>query len=316
MKRKIFAICAAAILLLAGCGGDYSGGTAGDQAETSAPSTSWTGELWDMDHANSAPPEPEEIGGAEIPGSSVYQNPDAKLIRRAELNIQTEQFEQSLEALNRLTAECGGYFESASVYGGGRRDAYADRSGAYIVRVPSEQYSQFLSGAGNLGYVTSKKESSENVGERYYDIETRLKTQRTKQERLLSLLERAETMVDIIDLENALSEVEYQIEMYSSDLKQYDALIEFATVTISLNEVGRVTQEVGETASLGRRMAAGFQASLRGLAEGFQEFLVWVSYNLFLSLVLAAVIAAAAVVGCRELKKPRAQNTGKPEEKE
>ena len=219
MKRKLFAISLAAILLLAGCGGGSK--TAEDsQAPASGATSDYEGEnylpdrenYWDMDSAETAPSEPmpappTPAGGSEP--SSVYQNPGAKLIRRAELNIQTEQFDQSLEALNQLVNNCGGYFESANLYGGGRRDAYATRSGEYVVRIPAQQYNLFLSSTGDLGYVNSKTESSEDVGTQYYDTETRLKTQRTKQERLLALLERAETMEDIISLENALSDVEY-----------------------------------------------------------------------------------------------------------
>ncbi len=324
MKRKLFAISLVAILLLAGCGGGSK--TAEDsQAPASGATSDYEGgnylpdreNYWDMDSAETAPSEPmpappTPAGGSEP--SSVYQNPGAKLIRRAELNIQTEQFDQSLEALNQLVNNCGGYFESANLYGGGRRDAYATRSGEYVVRIPAQQYNLFLSSTGDLGYVNSKTESSEDVGTQYYDIETRLKTQRTKQERLLALLERAETMEDIISLENALSDVEYQIEMYSSDLRRYDALINFSTFRIYLNEVRQITEEVGETASLGQRMAAGFQASFRDLGQGFQDLLVWVSYNLFLTAVLIGVAVAAVVVGKRELKKVHGKSGKKPEE--
>ena len=324
MKRKLFAISLAAILLLAGCGGGSK--TAEDsQAPASGATSDYEGEnylpdrenYWDMDSAETAPsdpmPAPSTPAGGSEP-SSVYQNPGAKLIRRAELNIQTEQFDQSLEALNQLVNNCGGYFESANLYGGGRRDAYATRSGEYVVRIPAQQYNLFLSSTGDLGYVNSKTESSEDVGTQYYDTETRLKTQRTKQERLLALLERAETMEDIISLENSLSDVEYQIEMYSSDLRRYDALINFSTFRIYLNEVRQITEEVGETASLGQRMAAGFQASFRGLGQGFQDLLVWVSYNLFLTAVLIGVAVAAVVVGKRELKKVHGKSGKKPEE--
>ena len=324
MKRKLFAISLAAILLLAGCGGGSK--TAEDsQAPASSATSDYEGgnylpdreNYWDMDSAETAPsepmPAPSTLAGGSEP-SSVYQNPGAKLIRRAELNIQTEQFDQSLEALNQLVNNCGGYFESANLYGGGRRDAYATRSGEYVVRIPAQQYNLFLSSTGDLGYVNSKTESSEDVGTQYYDTETRLKTQRTKQERLLALLEKAETMEDIISLENALSDVEYQIEMYSSDLRRYDALINFSTFRIYLNEVRQITEEVGETASLGQRMAAGFQASFRGLGQGFQDLLVWVSYNLFLTAVLIGVAVAAVVIGKRELKKVYGKSGKKPEE--
>ena len=112
-------------------------------------------------------------------------------------------------------------------------------------------------------------------------------------------------MEDIIVLENALSEVEYQIEQYSSELNRYDALVGFSTFYVYLNEVGRVTEEVGETASLGQRMAAGVQASFLGLGQGFQDLLIWMSYNLVLVVILAVVIAAGAVAGRRYWKDLR-----------
>lgn len=316
MKRKLFAITLTAVLLLAGCGSGggatYHGGA--DMPASSAPS----GEnYWSMDSTEGAAGEPApEMPEDAAQAGSVYQNARAKLIRRAELYIQTEQFEQSEAALDQLVSSCGGYFENRAVYGGGRRDAYADRRGEYTVRVPAEKYSQFLSSAGDLGYVTSKVESSEDVGERYYDTEARLKTQRTKQERLLALLERAESMEDIIALEGALSDVEYQIEQYSSELNRYDALIGFSTFNISLSEVGRVTQEVGDTSSLGQRMAAGFQASLRGLGQGFQDVLIWASYNIFLLIILACAAAAGVVIVRRTLKaRKKDEGQGEREDK-
>ena len=315
MKQKLFAVSLAAVLLLAGCGGGSSmsnGAAAGGDmpASSSISGGGWgENESWaEEDSWDQAMPEPEAPMDPGQ-GSTVYQRPDAKLIRRATLEIQTEQFDQSLEALNKLVDSCEGYFENSVLYSGGRLDAYASRNGEYVIRVPAEKYNQFLASAGNLGYVTHKNESTEDVGERYYDTEARLKTQRTKRDRLLALLEKAESIEDIIQLESALSDVEYQIEQYSSELNRYDALIGFSTFNVYLYEVGRVTQEVGETSSLGARMAAGFQASVRNLGEGFQDFLVWASYNIFLLAVLAAAAAAALVVGKRELKKLKKQDT-------
>ena len=315
MKKIWFAVCLAGVLLLAGCGGNEFNGDGADMLPSGSSMTSHPAgggvyepespaeEGWDM------------FGGSDT-NSPVYENPQAKLIRRAELHIQTERFDQSRQALNALVSGCGGYFENSSVYGGSYRDAYANRRGEYVVRVPAERYQSFLDSTGDLGYITNSSESTEDVGEQYYDMEARLKTQRTKQERLLSLLERAETMEDIITLEGALSEVEYQIEMYSSDLNRYDALIRYATFHITLSEVGKITQEVGETASLGARMAAGVQSSFQDLVQGVQELLIWISYHLFLTGLLAVLACVGVAVGRKKLKRwrPWRRGTERPEE--
>ena len=314
MKRKGCAACLGGGRLRAGGGGGKA--RKAITGDAMAPAGSMMTNDFSGGGAMPEPEAPEEEGwsGAwaehEESGGSVYQNPRAKLIRRAELDIQTEQFDQSVQALNTLVLDCGGYFENSSVYGGGYRDAYARRHGEYIVRVPAERYTAFLSGAGDLGYLTSSSESTEDVGEQYYDTEARLKTQRTKQERLLALLERAETMEDIIALEGALSDVELQIELYSSDLNRYDALISYATIQVYLNEVGQITQDVGETSSLGERMAAGVQSSFQGLVQGGQDLLIWMSYHLFAVLILAVLACAGVIAGRKKLEKRRLRRQG------
>ena len=320
--KKLFTLCLALTLLLcSACGGGGQNSTAaGDMAAASSGTAEYGSGGTGMDMELYEPSAPQESQSASTAGEdgSVYQNSGAKLIRRAELTIQTTQFDQAADALQALVEECGGYFENSSVYGGSYRDANARRSGEYVVRIPAEKYSEFLSASGDLGYVTQLTESSEDVGEQYYDAESRLKTQRTKQERLLELLEKAENMEDIISLENALSEVEYQIEQYTSTLNRYDALIGFSTFNIYLNEVSKVNEEVGETASLGSRMAAGFRSSVEGLVSGSRELLVWISYNFILLAVLTVAVAVGALVGWRQYRKrfPAGKKLSKGEPKD
>ena len=144
--------------------------------------------------------------------------------------------------------------------------------------------------------MTSQSEKSENVSQQYYDTEARLKAQRTKQERLLSLLEKADSMETIVALEDALSEVEYEIESLTTSLNEYDSLISYSTIELTLDEVKTITTTPGERDSLGARMAAGVQSSFRGLINGSKELLVMLSYNLVLVLVVIVIAVAAAVI--------------------
>lgn len=282
-KQKWAAVLAAALLtaLLPGCGGmsasnDMIGGV---------------GDAWANRELGESFSNGSMVAQVETP-SSVYRNPDAKLIREAELNLQTMEFDQAVEQLQALVEQLGGYFQSASLSGGSYRNVNANRSGDYVIRVPAEQYDTFLNQSGDLGYVTYRNETTENVGEQYYDTQTRLTTQKTKQERLLELLSKAGSMEDIIALESALSDVEYEIEQLSSTLNRYDSLVGFSTIYLHLNEVHQVNEQTGVADSLLQRIGKGFASSASGLVEGVQELLVWCAYHVF-----ALVIAAAALVG-------------------
>lgn len=306
MKEKkrlgLLPVVLSAVMLLSACGTNVS------MTASSAPSASAQTESSDMFSM-------EIAAAGEGQSSSVYQNTDAKLIREANLSVQTTEFEQAAASLENIVAQAGGYFQSAAVYGGSYRDVNARRSGEYTIRVPAQQYEAFLSQTGELGYVTYKNETTQNIGEQYYDTEARLKTQKTKQERLLSLLEKAETMEDIISLESALSDVEYEIEQLSSTLNRYDSLVGFSTIYLTLDEVHKVSEETGVTDSLGTRMAAGFAHSGENLVQGFQSFLIWVSYHVFGILIFAGAAAAAAVVYIRFVgRRKRAAKAKTPEE--
>jgi len=291
MKRNVkVTAMLLSFILLAGCAGAATMDAVASAPSAAAPEA--PKEMMDMALTTNSTKGQADWEGVD---SSVYYDPNAKLIREGNLNIQTTEFDLAVEELETLVHTMGGYFQNVSVHGGSYRNANANRTGEYTIRVPAEQYVQFMNQAGELGYVTYKNETTQNIGERYYDTEARLKTQKTKQERLLSLLERAETMEDIISLESALSEVEYEIEHLSSTLNRYDSLVGFSTIHLTLDEVHKVTEEAGVTNTLGQRMTMGFRSSAEGLIDGFQDLLVWISYHVFGLLIAAAVIGVGGL---------------------
>lgn len=300
MKQKKYMLLLAMVVvsvLLTSCGGAAEPAMSAPAA--SAPAMKETAADGDFEFVTDR----SSSIASEAETNPVYQDPNAKLIREADLSIQTTEFEQAVTKLEEMVVGFGGYFQNASLDGGSYRNVNATRSGDYTIRIPAEQYEVFLSQTGELGYVTYRNESTQNIGEQYYDTEARLKTQKTKQDRLLSLLSKAETMEDIITLESALSDVEYEIEQLSSTLNRYDSLVGFSTIHLYLNEVHKVSEQTGVTDTLGQRMSKGFASSLDGLVEGVQDLLVWISYHVFGLAVFAVIVAGGIVIAVRKLKK-------------
>lgn len=248
------------------------------------------------------PSMPSEPEGGLSGGESSYTDEklpslkESKLILRADLTMQSTEFDKALSSLDQLVREKGGYYESNIVQRGAYYDVNAARYGEFVIRVPQEQYHAFLSAAGTVGHIVNSSESSEDVGEVYYDTEIRLKTQQTKHERLLSLLEKATDMENIIALENALSEVEYQIERLSGTLRKYDSLVGYSTISLSLNEVLVITEQPREAVGIGGRIANAFSGGLKDMGRGLGNLAVWGAYNFFGILFFIALCAAAVLV--------------------
>ena len=109
-------------------------------------------------------------------------------------------------------------------------------------------------------------------------------------------------MEDIIALESALSDVEYEIQQYTSTLDRYDALIDFSTITLELREVARVTESPSETDGLGARLAQGFSQGWMNFCDGLGDLAVWAAYHFVGCLIFAAVVILAAVLITRRVR--------------
>ena len=248
MKKRLLPLFLALLLSLSACGSS-SGGTASSAAAGDASADNGWAEAA-MDAADTA-------GGADF--SAVRRN--AKLILNADLSLETQDFEKSAADIEKMTAEAGGYIESSGTYGD-----TGSRSANYTLRVPQEKFEQFYAQLGENMHVVSRSRSSEDVTEQYTDIETRLATLQTKHERLLSLLEKADKMEEIIALENALADCEYEIDSLTGSKRHYDDLVGFSTFYINLREVQTLTATADGT-GFGAQLTQAAKTGARGLAD-------------------------------------------------
>ncbi len=217
------------------------------------------------------------------------------MVYTASIQAETQDYDACTAALEELVDRLGGYLEYAS------SDSRGDgsRSASYTVRVPAKEFRGFLKTVGEISHVTSQDQNAENISERYYDTESRLETQKTKMERLQTLLSKAENMEDIIDLENAISETEYQIEQLTGSLRHYDSLVDFATIDVRLREVLRLSTVEEAPPTFGSRLGNAFTDGLRGFGDFLQDVAVYLAYNWTWMVLLALVILLVVKVSKR-----------------
>lgn len=281
-------LCLALLLSLAACGSatmadsnsavqEAPGLSFDSMAESAADSNGF--DYWSTFDSKTPAEAPTTASGGSAITSSLPEN--VKMIYRGYLYLESTAFDTAVSGLQALVAELGGYFESSEL---SNYSPY--RSASYVVRIPSGSYSDFCSRVGTLAQVNTQRHTSENVSEAYYDTESRLVTQRTKLERLQELLSQADKMEDIITLESAIAETELQIEQLTGTLRKYDALVDYATVELYLDEVANLSQQeqpaVGFWAQLSeafRRGTSNFvddvQRSALRFARNWVEKLIW-----------------------------------------
>ena len=221
-----------------------------------------------------------DFNGAEMPDMEVYT---------ASIELQTLEFDKAAQDIAALVESMGGYFEQKnfSNYSSGYRHA------SYTVRVPAEKFTDFCTQVGTLCHVTWQTDTAENISEQYYDTQSRLETAQIKLERLQELLKKAESMEDIITIESAISETEYEIESLSGTMRHYDALVDYAAVTLELSEVYRLSGTEDAPKSFGEKLANAFTDGLAATGQALEDFAVWLAYSWLDILIFAAVVFAA-----------------------
>jgi len=218
-----------------------------------------------------------------------------KLIKTANLSVETKDFDTFIAVLEGNIAEMGGYLSSSSVNG----SSYSSDRVRYAhltVRIPADAFDAFVSGVGDYGNVTYRSESVDDVTMSYVDTESRIKAYETEYATLLDILEKAESLNDVLVIQNRITEVTYQLESYRSQLRKYDDLISYCTVYIDVNEVVELTEIKEPPATVGQRMIRGLKDTCEDIADDAERFAVWFVSSLPLLVIYAVCITAAVLI--------------------
>lgn len=244
------------------------------------------------------------LTGAMDTGAELTQPENRKWIITVEMSAETENLDALLEALTGEISGLEGYVEDQSVYNG---SAYANRryrNANLTIRVPAGQVDSFTQAVAGIANLVSSSKSLEDVTLQYSDTETRVKALQTEQARLLELMEQAESMADLLEIEGRLTEVRYELERYTSRLKLYDNQIDYATIYLTVEEVQEYTPV--EEPTVWQRISGGFVNSLKGLGTGAVDLLVWLIVVSPYLLVLGALgTGAVLLIRCSRRKKNR-----------
>ena len=310
MKRNILICLLLAALLLTGCSqnGNKSADAVNGGWEFYVEETAAANEKFEVASDGSL------YGTNTLTTDLTVTDPNRKLIHTVSMDAETEDFETLMAGVSEQITRISGYVEEQYIYGNRTSDANALRSASLTIRIPSQQLSEFVSQVERLSNVVSSSQTAEDVTLSYSDTESRVKALEVERDRLMELLEKAETTQDLLEIESRLTDVRYQLESAQSQLRLYDNLVSYSTVHLSIQEVKVLTPTQEPT--VWERISRGFQSSLEGLADFFINLFVLAASALpiWLPLVLIALLIWRLV---RRAGKKRARNhpedsTGEP----
>ena len=296
MKKRIAIILAMALLLslLTGCG---------QKNEASM-------DMYDMARSETYAVNQDVVTGlgatysAKQASAAIELPQNRKWVITMSLSTETGDMDTALEAISARIQEMEGYVESQNISGGsagsGRR-----RTASLTIRVPADQVDSFVEEVAGLTNLVSSSRSVQDITLSYSDTEGRVKALETEQARLLELMEQAENMSDLLEIEARLTEVRYQLENYASTLRLYDNQVDYATVSLYITEVEKYTPV--EEPSFFERITGGLAESIVNLGETIVECIVWLIVNLPYLIILGLLGWGVAAIGKRIRRKRKAK---------
>ena len=217
-----------------------------------------------------------------------------KWIITIHMNAETEDLDGLLSALDADIAALTGFVEDQHIYNGSAYASRRYRSASLTIRIPAEDVDKFTQRVAGLSNVVSSEKNLEDITLTYVSTESRKQALETEEARLLELMEQAETMADLLEIEARLTDVRYELESAASRLRTYDNQVNYATVYLSIEEVQEYTPVKDPT--VWERIRDGFKGSVKGLGESLVDIAVWLIVASPYLLVYGGIAAVVLVI--------------------
>lgn len=313
ISYRIFAyllVICVCVGMLSGCGASsndsyYDNSFAG-MSNTSSDSLTTLGGLFDYGStkAESAVVTPQWKNDSEDTyektESDTSDSKEEKLVYSANINIETKEIKEALNHLYAKISEYGGIIQDENSSNLDYVDtenysySYMGNATAYIyVRIPQENYEAFLTGLSeqtDLMSIRRIQKTVDNMTDVYYDQDTRLKSLRTQEERLLYFMENAKTVSEMLEIEKRLTDVQYQIDSVTNSMAEIDNDVKYSKVKLNITEVVKYSERRENPKNFVERVWSYIVDSAESFADTLENWLEFAIYLLPYVVIVVVVL--------------------------
>nr|MBA5586076.1 DUF4349 domain-containing protein [Anaerobacillus isosaccharinicus]QOY38744.1 DUF4349 domain-containing protein [Anaerobacillus isosaccharinicus] len=210
-------------------------------------------------------------------GSNASDNPDVNVSERmviynANLSLEVKDYHKIEAQIQEKVSTLGGYVLESSIYFSGKERI----NGNLVVKVPQKSFQSFINEVESASVkVHDRHVSGNDVTEEFVDLESRLRSKRVVEERLLSFMEKAEQTEDLLKISSDLGKVQEEIEQLLGRMNYLKTNVDFSTVTLHLTEnlvtVGSIQDKDLNTWVKAKSL---FMESVNGLISLFSGIIV------------------------------------------
>ncbi|WP_269234012.1 DUF4349 domain-containing protein [Flavobacterium flavigenum] len=218
------------------------------------------------------PAKVESISGTDV-------NFPQKIIKNASLRFETNDLEKTFNQIQTAIKENKG-----NVQNDYQEKNYHNISRNLTVRVPSQNFDSFLKAISKgVSYFDEKNISSQNVTEEFIDLNSRLNTKRKLETRYLEILQKANKISEILEIEKQISAIREEIEAKEGRLNLENRVSES---TFTINFYKTIAEKEGVKISYGSKIWIAIKSGFFSLSEFLISIIsLWPFTILFVVLV-------------------------------
>lgn len=191
---------------------------------------------------------------------------ERKVITRYSIDLEVPDVEDAMEQTEDVTRSYAGFVDSSSF------DRETGVRGTLTVRVPENNVTEFLDDLNDKWKVESSRKSSQDVTDRYTELQLELKNRRQELQQLERLMNQTNRTEDLIKIQERMSELRSRIQYLENQLTDLDRRVEYTEVTISYEEPQPFSTEF--------EIRESFREAYRGLFNSINLMIVGLGYLL------------------------------------
>ena len=255
----------------------------------------------------------------DSPAAEGSQSSSRKIVYTGSISLQSLEYEKSAGSIHEKITKYGGFIEEEVTsnddpywYYRNRPASSRDRARRNMnvtARIPADKFDAFMEDLKNDGQVTDTSVNARNISVKYATHDASRKALEIEQDRLLKMMDKAQTVEEMIAVEKRLTQVERELNDEKTQLSDMDRDVNFSTVYISLQEVFEYSEKVVEY-TYGERLKQAFDRAISGFVEFWQELILWI-VETFPFLIMLGIIIFAIVKLSGRSRRRRAEMLAK-----
>ena len=226
----------------------------------------------------------DEEAKYESPVSDVNnENTVKKVIVTGEASVETLDYDNTVNKITGLVKKYNGYIQDSNTW----KSSNGSRHTYFTARIPAESFDAFTSEAKDGENFTRFSTNTRDITDSYYDVQARIESLEAEEKVVLGFYDKAETIEDLITVENRLTDIRYELNSYKTQMKNYDLLTTYSTISFNIDEVQALS---ATTDSFSERLEKTCLRSWEDFKDFLEDALFWLIENVWYIIIWLCVI--------------------------